>query len=152
MMSTYDADKLPPWPRMPDGWSDAAIVPRRTSPLSIGAIVFVLTDTRVYRKAAGATYGTGGPIERYRYEVRKIVGETRVSWLLASYDRQVGVLCDKVPKRDLSKIYGRDDVEDVLWIGAHQHKIARAVGDLRGRGPGTRAKLQAIADLLEIDL
>ncbi|MGY3588015.1 hypothetical protein [Bradyrhizobium sp. USDA 4350] len=151
-MPTYHIDKLPPWPRMPDGWDEAAIVPRRAAPLSIGAIVFVLTDTRVYARKPGAL-SSGGPIERYRYEPRMIGGETRASWLLTSWsgpfhpDR-----ADKVPKRDLSKVFGLDDVEDALWICAHQYKIAGAVGALRCPDQARRAALEQIAQILGMPL
>jgi hypothetical protein len=154
-VTELENDGLPPWPQMPAGWDFdvTAIVPRRTSALFVGAIVFVHTSNRVYRKRWNGTYhaGVGGPVERYTYEVRKIAGETRVSWLLAAYNGADLDRCYKVPKRDLSKIYGRDDVEDALWIGSHQHKIARAVGDLRDRGLKTRAQLEAIAQILGME-
>jgi hypothetical protein len=150
-VTELENDGLPPWPQMPAEWDATAIVPRRTSALFVGALVFVKTETRVYRKRRPG-YGSGGPIERYCYQVRKIADETRVSWLLAAWDKARPDTLDKVPKRDLSKIYGRDDVEDALWIGDHQHKISRAVGDLRGRDLKTRIQLEAIAQILGIGL
>jgi hypothetical protein len=152
-MTEPENDGLPPWPQMPEGWDfdPTAIVPRRTSTLFIGAIVFVHTDDRTYRRdATGKAHG--GPVERFKYKPRKIAGETRVSWLLTWRDGALPEHMDKVPKRDVSKIYGRDDVEDALWIGANQHKISRAVGDLRDRGLKTRVQLEAIAQIVGIEI
>lgn len=155
-MHDLENDGLPPWPQMPEGWDfdPTAIVARRTTSLFIGAIVFVHTQNRVYRKKWNGSYhaGFGGPVERYCYEPRKVAGETRVSWLLARSDGQHEAHWEKVPKRDLSKVFGRDDVEDALWIGENQHKIARAVSDLRGDVIVKRVQLGQIAKLLGMNL
>jgi hypothetical protein len=141
---------------MPDGWDfdPTAIVPRRTTPLFVGAIVFVKTDDRVYRRRWNGRYyvAHGGPVARYYFKPRKIVGETRVSWLIVGESWQSRHQSDKVPKRDLSSIYGRDDVEDVLWIGANQFKIAEVVRDWRESDPAkARWRLEAIAQIMGVE-
>lgn len=147
---------LPPWPDLPEGFDfdPTSIVPRRTSTLFIGAIVFVRTeDYRVYRRTWNGKYyaAVGGPLARYRFRPRKIAGETRVSWLLNAYNWSTLDHAEKVPKRDLSTIYGRDDGEDVLWCGENQRKIADAVNKLAA-GRKTRTQLEAIAQMVGVEV
>lgn len=115
-MPTYE--NLPAWPRhIPIGATEADVVDRRDD-IAIGKVVFVRDEnTRIY---LGRGREAQGPIERYYYVARLVVGKTRVSWL-------IGSAAAKVPFRDPSSVYGRLDVEDDLWLRQHRYQVAKAV-------------------------
>jgi hypothetical protein len=144
-MTAYDADKLPPWPILRDGWEAVPMVRRRLG-AAVGTIVFVKTEDRIYVRDAKGT--TGSPLARYTFAARKIATDTRVSFCLESYPGERPEYMTKVPKRDLSSIYGADDVEDALWIGGgNAYKIAQAV-----QGCRNVASLMLISEILRLNI
>ena len=118
---------LPPWP-----WPEkvrGTIIKRRED-AAVGLFVLLHTDRRVYRRDETGR-ARGGPIGRYAYEPAEIVGENKVSWIIgfarANYP--------KVPSaRRPARFYGLEDVEDILWRGAHAYRLGDHVKGIRDIG------------------
>lgn len=122
---------LPNWPELPDGFDPSAIIDRREG-VRVGAIAFVYDEHhRTYRRDE-AGRGVGGPVERFKYRAMLVSGETKVSWLLQAH-AGAWAMARKVPKRDLSKVFGLADVNDALWLDANCFAVARAVERVKDR-------------------
>lgn len=117
-MASYEKDRLPPWPWIRRQDHEGKPICERRGDIAVGLLVFAYdVNERVYLKP------DGGAIERYHYVPRLVVSETRVSWVLDNGR--------KVPKKDLSGVFGLLDVDDAIWERQHWHRIGdklRTVG------------------------
>lgn len=102
--------------------------------MQVGDVVyFEDQNRRVYPDARAG--GGRSPIFRGRFRKVKIVGETRVSWVLVRKCWVGGRVIDKLPKtKAWPPQFHRSlaSVEDAIWADRHRHVIVRAI---QSRGP-----------------
>lgn len=97
--------------------------------VGIGSTVWIFdSNRRVYPKPPpGKIYAEGGPIWREHYGPHKIVGETRVSWVL---DREGG---RKIPKKRAPNsyiCYSQEEIDEQCWIHENRSRISHLVNRL----------------------
>lgn len=108
--------------------------------LAIGSSVWIHDENRrVYREPARPGYSSGRPIVREHYRPGRIVGETRVSWLVRAEGFEY-----KLPKRTrVPRVaYSPEELDDLVFHEEHAWRIAEQV---RACDPKT---LRKIADIL----
>ena len=136
--------EIPPWPWQ-NGKPEGEIV-RRAEDAHVGAWVLIRTTDRVYRRDNRGR-SIGGAVERYTYRPSKVLGETKISWLVGP-EWMAGRLDEaaRFPKKRTQlkpEFYGLDDVEDRLWVGSHRRDIADALYRV-----DDRATLERIAQII----
>lgn len=143
--SKQEFEPLPPWPRVYEEWADIPIIDRAAD-AQVGTLAFRYTNERVYRHIRGTGRAVGGPIERYRYKLIRIIGETRVSWITISWPgtgEHGTTKWKKKPERYSDKLHGCQDVEERLWHGANAYPVAELVKHV------DYATLRKVADLIK---
>lgn len=86
-------------------------------------------NRRVYReltpeeKANGRFYATGGPIYREHWRKKKVIGQTRLSWLLEHGD--------KIRKDARDVAVSDEELDDRCYVHDHAHKIGGVVDALK---------------------
>lgn len=99
-------------------------------------------NSRVYRRdGQGKPYGA--PIERERWQAKKVVSETSRSWVLS--DGRKVPKSTRFPTAYLALT--EQQVDDVVWFSENAHQIARAVHalDYGLLDPDKLSKLREVA-------
>ncbi len=119
--------------------------------LKIGDVLYHFSENRrVYAP------GGGSPIYREHFEPHTIVGETKLSWLVAPWKNAPLDRCTKVSKKDMSSArshtfgsrgyFTAEGMEDDIWQHSHKHKIC----DLINR-TATANQLREIAKIINYE-
>lgn len=105
-------------------------------------------NRRVYRRASGAYFASGGPIYAEHFEPFVVTGETAFSWLVKEGWRD-----RKINKKTLREAphngfggwqwYTAEQKDDAVWLEWHRDKIADEVRRCR-----SAAALRQIAALI----
>jgi hypothetical protein len=111
--------------------------------LSIGSTVWVFdSNRRVYAKPPGPGHTSGGPIWREHWVERKVVGETRVSWITGRGER--------LPKRRGCEAFSRgylvsvEEIDLACYANEHAHRIATVMRNLTERNPRVLAQIATL--------
>jgi hypothetical protein len=108
----------------------------------IGQTIYVFDiNRRVYpKRPPGAAYLGEGPIYREHWRAEKVVGETRVSWVL-EFGRKVPK--DQAKARKQGVVFTAQEVDDDCWLKSHRYRIVNDISRI-----DDPALLRKIADLI----
>ena len=86
--------------------------------MKVGDTLYIFDENhRVYPPTPkGSLYSSGGPIYREHFRPRKIINETKVSWVL-EFDNQ------KVNKKTLAGAYTLEGIEEQCWKHDYGYKL-----------------------------
>lgn len=102
--------------------------PEEIASLKVGDTLYNFDGNRRTYKRDDTGRASGGPIYEKHFEPAKIVGFTKVSWIMDRYDA-------KVNKKTLESVcqyaergyFTKSAMEADIWLHDHRHKIAREV-------------------------
>jgi uncharacterized protein (DUF488 family) len=103
--------------------------PEEIAALKVGSVLYNFDgNRRVYKKAPGAQYSSGGPIYEKHFAPATIVGETKVSWIMDLYDAKVNKkTLDSSTKFADRGYFTKSAMEADIWSHDHRHIIVREV-------------------------
>ena len=97
--------------------------------LKVGDMLYSFdTNRRTYRpNPPGQSYSSGGPIYERHFEAEKIVGETKLSWVMERGAKINKKTFSTPTSYGFSGYFTKSAMDSDIWKHSHRHKIVREV-------------------------